>query len=59
VYPRNAKCECKSQTITSLEISWIKLSSSEARGKLLYITIYYQNVDEFNPNQGLFNLLFA
>ena len=50
--PHNVNCECKNPKGTSLEISWDKLSQSEARGKLLYVIIYYQNVDEFDPSQG-------
>ena len=36
----------------SLEISWAKLSPMEARGKLVFVNIYYQNVDQFRPDQG-------
>ena len=36
----------------SLEISWAKLSPIEARGKLIFVNIYYQNVDQFRPDQG-------
>ena len=51
-FPKNIKCECKSQKGTSLEINWIKLSAAEARGKLLYINVHYQNVDEFKPKES-------
>ena len=52
ISPRNVICERKNPKGTSLEISWDKLSQSEARGKLLYVIIYYQNVDEFDLSQG-------
>ena len=52
IFPKDIKCECKSQKGTSLEISWYRLSADEARGKLLSINIYYQNVNEFKPNNG-------
>ena len=41
-----------SQKGISLEISWAKLSPIEARGKLIFVNIYYQNVDQFRPDQG-------
>ena len=55
ISPRNVNCECKNPKGTSLEISWDKLSQSEARGKLLYAIIYYQNVDEFDTSQGKYS----
>ena len=51
-FPKDVKCKCNSEEGTSLEISWMRVSDAEARGKLLYVNVHYQNVNEFKPNEG-------
>ena len=51
-FPEDVKCKCNSEEGTSLEISWMRVSEAEARGKLICVNVHYQNVNEFKPNEG-------
>lgn len=51
-FPKDVKCESNTEKFTSLEISWIKLTVTEARGKILHYNVYYQNVNELKLNDS-------